>query len=264
MYCRKCSNSIPDSSLTCPVCGLKIAPGDSVTGNTLSQDNNNLVDTKLSKVIAIIFAVVSSLTMLLFILLPQSAIKKIDEQKSYDMFNLFKATTLDYNLYKLSGDYDNLITAIENGTLSENTSSTDKNYEFYKNYSFHDKIMDYTTMNAPAYFEKFIAVSVISLLIIGIYSIYKVLISFKHSFVAQNVSAYTNIFIAILLLMVSCVIKWDYYLASDTILASSYITLSPIILFYLILGSVQKFIISLQMHKHGIVLSTRIGDTATE
>lgn len=264
MYCRKCFNSIPDSSLTCPVCGLKIAPGDRVSGNAASQDNTNLADSKLSKVIAILFAVVSSLTMLLFILLPQSAIKKIDEQKSYDMFNLFKATTLDYNLYKLSGDYDDLITAVENGTLSENTSSTDKNYEFYKNYSFHNKIMSYTTMKAPAYFEKFIAVSILSLLIIGIYSIYKVLSSFRRSFVAQNVSAYTNIFIAILLLMVSCVIKWDYYLVNDTMVSSSYITLSPVIFFYLILGVVQKIIISLQMHKHGIVLSSHIGDTVTE
>ena len=264
MYCRKCFNSIPDSSLTCPICGLKIVKDDIHSGNSLSQDNLNLVDVKISKIIAILFAIVSSLTMLLFILLPQSAIKKIDNQRPYDMFNLFKSTTLDYNLYKLSGGYDDLITAIENGTLSENTTSTDKNYEFYNNYYFHKKIMGYTTMKAPAYYEKFIAVSVILLLLIGIYNIYKVLSSFKNSFVAQNVSAYTNIFIAIFLFMVSYVIKWDFYLANDTIISKNFITISPIIVFYFILGAVQKFIITQQMHKYGIVFSSHIGDTATE
>lgn len=264
MYCRKCFNSIPESSITCPICGLKVVKGDIHSGNSISQDKTNLADTKTSKIIAILFAVVSSLTMLLFILLPQSAINKIEDQKPYDMFNLFKATTVDYNLYKLSGDYDDLITAIENGTLSENTNSTDKNYEFYNNYSFHQKIMGYTTMKAPAYYEKFITVSVILLLLIGAYSIYKVLSSFRNSFVAQNVSAYTNIFAAIFLLMVSYVIRWDFYLANDTIVSKNFITISPIIVFYFILGAVQKFIVTLQMHKHGIVLSTRIGDTATE
>lgn len=264
MYCRKCSNSIPDSSLNCPICGTKVSTGNSFTENSLSKGGSNLVDTKLSKIIAILFAVVSSLTMLLFILLPHGAIKKIDNQKSYDMFNLFKSTTLDYNLYKISGDYDNLVEAVKDGTLSENTNSTDKNYAFYENYTFHQTIISYTTAKSPAYFEKYIAISVVILLLVGLYGIYKVLKTFEKSFSFQTVSAYTNITIGIILLMVSYVIKWDYYLAKDTIISANYIALSPIIIFYFILGIVQKIVINLQMHRYGIVLSSHIGDAATE
>lgn len=264
MYCRKCSNSIPDSSVSCPICGTKVSTSNSFTENSLSKGGRNSADTKLSKIIAILFAIISTLTMLLFILLPQGAINRIDNQKSYDMFNLFKSTTLDYNLYKTSGDYDNLVNSINDGTLSENTKSTDENYAFYKNYTFHQKLMSYTTTKSPAYFEKFIAASVIILLIIGIYTIYKVSKEFEKSFAAQNVSAYTNIIIAILLLMVSYVIKWDYYLIKDTIIPANYIALSPVVVFYLILGIVQKVVITLQMHKHGIVLSSHIGELTAE
>lgn len=237
MYCKKCSNIIPNSSVRCPFCGFRT--------NSYNHENAEQFkkESRSAKFAAVIFGIVSALTLLIYTAVIPGAINRSASGNTFDLFSLFKSTALEYN-------YQRFISS------STNVQTLDQ-YRTYR-----DEIMHHTSRGNTAYYEKFITAAILTLLILGLYKTYKVLTSYRKSFFLQKISASANIVTAVSLLTVAAVVKWDFYLASTPALFDKFITFSPILIFYFFLGVAEHFVIRKHMHQFGITLSDRVEESS--